>query len=87
MGKKQLNPEEQVTRWEHIRAIENLVGKTVEEIFGTGALDVNNFTTPIVELARYFLILIRNWSASGSNFPGSYRSSSGPPAGSARWRG
>lgn len=27
MGKKQLTPEEQVTRWEHIRAIENLVGK------------------------------------------------------------
>ena len=27
MGKKQMTPEEQVTRWEHIRAIENLVGK------------------------------------------------------------
>ena len=121
MGKKQLTPEEQVTRWEHIRAIENLVGKmtyygihcwdekiweemwakkaeditlgfnngyykgaeairgyyqasaelmklrtevvkaanpdkfadkTVEEIFGAGSLDVNNFTTPIVELAE-----------------------------------
>ncbi len=121
MGKKQLAPEEQVTRWEHIRAIENLVGKmtyygihcwddkiwdemwakkaeditlgfnngyykgaeaiegyykatmdllklrtevvkaanpdkfegkTVEEIFGAGSLDVNNFTTPIVELAE-----------------------------------
>ncbi len=121
MGKKQLTPEEQVTRWEHIRAIENLVGKmtyygihcwdekiwdemwakkaeditlgfnngyykgaeaiegfyqasgelmrlrtevvkaanpdkfegkSVEEIFGAGSLDVNNFTTPIVELAE-----------------------------------
>ena len=121
MGKKQLTPEEQVTRWEHTRAIENLVGKmtyygihcwdekiweemwakkaeditlgfnngyykgaeairgyyqasaelmklrtevvkaanpdkfadkTVEEIFGAGSLDVNNFTTPIVELAE-----------------------------------
>ena len=121
MGKKQLTPEEQVTRWEHIRAIENLVGKMtyygihcwdykiwdemwakkaedvtlgfnngyykgaeaiegyykatmellklrtevvkaanpdkfegkrVEEIFGAGSLDVNNFTTPIVELAE-----------------------------------
>lgn len=120
MGKATRSPEEQVTRWEHIRAIENLVGrltyygiyrwedkiwdemwtktapeptlgfnngyykgaeaiqgyykafaeltklktkvvkeanpeefadKTVEEIFGVGSLDVNNFTTPIVELA------------------------------------
>ncbi len=120
MGKKQLTPEQQVTRWEHIREIENIMGKvtyygiycwdkkvwdemwckkapeptlgfnngyykgydaisgyydacvelmkvrteavkaanpaefadkTVDEIFGVGSLDVNNFTTPIIELA------------------------------------
>ena len=114
------SPEEQVTRWEHIRAIENLMGKrtfygiyrwsdkvweemwcrkapdptlgfnngfykgyeaiegyykacrelielktklvkeanpdrfgdkTIEEIWGVGSLDVNNLTTPIIELA------------------------------------
>lgn len=120
MGKKLRTPEEQVTRWEHLRAIENIMGKltnygiycwdekiwedlwckkapdptlgfnngyykgyeaiegyykarrdlmekrtelvkaanpeefadkTVEEIFGVGSLDVNNMTTPIIELA------------------------------------
>lgn len=119
MGKLR-TPEEQVTRWEHIRAIENLMGKTTyygiyrwdmkiweelwckkapdptmgfnngyykgyeaienyfktyhelyqlktklvkaanpeefadkteEEIYGVGSLDVNNLTTPIIELA------------------------------------
>ncbi len=117
---KTRTPEEQVTRWEHLRAIENIMGKityygiycwdqkiyeelwckkadnpclgfnngwyqgykaihdyydarrdlmkkrtelvkaanpkefgdkTVEEIFGVGSLDVNNMTTPIIELA------------------------------------
>lgn len=121
MGKKLRTPEEQVTRWEHLRAIENIMGKltnygiycwdekiwedlwckkapdptlgfnngyykgyeavagyykacrdlmekrtelvkaanpeefgdkTVEEIFGVGSLDVNNMTTPIIELAE-----------------------------------
>ncbi len=120
MCKAVRTPEEQVTRWEHIRAIENLVGKmtyygiyrweykvweelwckkaeeptmgfnngyykgyeaiegyykafsdlvdlktkvvkeanpeefegkTLEEMRGAGSLDVNNFTTPIIELA------------------------------------
>jgi len=119
LGKKQLTPEEQVTRWEHIREIENLVGKRsiygiyrwsnkvweemwckkapdpclgfnngyykgyeaiggyykacqelstlktklvkaanpeefgdkgIDEIYGVGSLDVNNMTTPILEL-------------------------------------
>lgn len=120
MSKKMRTPEEQVTRWEHLRAIENIMGrlsnygifcqddriwtelwcrkapdptlgfndgyykgyeaiesyydarhalmekrtelvkaanpeefadKTTEEIFGVGSLDVNNMTTPIIELA------------------------------------
>lgn len=121
MGKKIRTPEEQVTRWEHLREIENIMGKvtyygihcwsgkiweelwckqaeeptlgfnhgyykgydaiagyykacrelaeirtrvvqsanpeefagkTTEEIFGVGSLDVNNMTTPIIELSE-----------------------------------
>lgn len=145
MGKNQLTPEQQVTRWEHIREIENIMGKhtyywiycwsdkewedlwckkapdpcmgfnngyykgyeaisgyykacrdlmelrtklvkeanpeefgdkTTEEIFGVGSLDVDNMTTPIIELADdmktakglwYYMRGNTNYEANGIN--------------------
>ena len=44
-------------------------GKTVEEIFGAGSLDVNNFTTPIVELAEPLPVLPEYAAIADFQFP------------------